>query len=581
MSAASKVRQALDTDSRMSRVVTCPRLLLKNIALLGLEGERVYSEISDPRISKFFNVPSQVEYIENYTKEHFLKAIKKDHHFSFINSFRPTVPAYNSYIKSVYKGSKCLTRGKSSKGTFIVENEPSAVFITDQVIHAVVQAPPEVYVEVDEASATILRTVPKPTIPGAVAGDIRPIRWQYTDFPGARMFSNLKSKFTQSEFDEYTSYNVMDAYDLRETPDTRNALNSCYGQSEDLTAIIDNTTYDVSQITHIRDGYQTRKSIQQDLDIWVPLQFAWNRDISNALIVSNLDFQTMQIDLELEFLERIVRGVVGPQITTVNADGSFLYGTAADNFINQDVEYTNFNSLNIKKMELWSNNIMLDECIRDKFMDNEFKLVYPIHQQLRMTVQESEQQLELNRINYLVSELIICFSRKSQENSFRNWYKCGLQEENCIPFPIVLGGNCNQGDPAELVARSATYFKYRSLLANFKLTTKDEDIIREIEPEFYTDYLPYRRSQYRSRLSRAPESNKMLYSFSEVINDPYCIYSTSNQSRDRDFALKYNAATDANGNSLISRENPANLSITAFAYTVFVAKCGTAAKHFN
>lgn len=545
-SAAAKVTQTYHQGARLSNVIYRQKDLFCNLAALNVDAGDAYNRLlttlgQNKMIQMHGN---KTDFMQAYLKENFVRAIKCSHDFHFIKYMKPAVSTTNAYVKNKPLDCGSIVRGRTSKLDIISRFDPSAAFLTDMGLHIRVKAPPPTTVLRPDADGNLVQTN---------------VRWRWCDFPGIRLLERSEIQFTQSDVEKYTYWDIMNETASMMDENLRQAWYRCVGQDTGMVGKLFNVGLSADQSMRFFKGYQTLKVQQDDLDLFIPLRFFCNKKIGDALQVTNLDEEQLELHFVLADLAHMIEGQVDP-VPAIAAR------TSAPEI------YTELQSLNVTNVELWTNNIFTPPCIQDLLLNREIYNVVTIRQQFQHEVNSREGRFEFDKVRFLLEDIIVQVARKSQTSGMETWWRDGIADESDVCGVAVLPGN-----PPQLVTRPYVGYSHTNLLQSLKLTTKGEDIIEFVNPKFMQEYTHFVRGQQKSgTVVLMPETYRLLYSWAQQVNDNTSIHASANLSREREVYLEYNGLDDN-----ISKSNPAQFFITAHVKAVVIHSQGTAALFFN
>ncbi|MCA9330227.1 hypothetical protein KDA11_06260 [Candidatus Saccharibacteria bacterium] len=480
---------------------------------------------------------SREAFIEKYTKQNTIKNITCSHDFHFVRYMKPAVMSSNAYNKSQPVGGVTLARGRTTKVDITVKIDPSTSFLTDAGLYIKVKAPAPVTLDT-----------------GAQ------VRWRWCDYPGVRLIHHASCKYTQSDVDEYFYYDIMNETAVMTDVNTREAWNRCVGQDTGTRGKLYNYVSSADQSMLFFKGYQTLKTQQDDLELFIPLRFFWNKKIEDAFMATNLDFEQMEITLQLADLADMVEGIVDP--------------VPPFEVVTEPTVYTDLQSLEINKLELWTNNIIVDECVHAVLQSREIYNIITIRKQFRTERFEDIKSINLDPFRFLVEDIIIHVACKDQMSGMETWWRDGCAEKSSVCGIAVLPQPV--GEPI-IVTRPYVGYSYTPIIKSASFTTKGTDVTNMMERRFFEDYIPFVRGQQLSgSVSLLPETHRLVYSWAQKMNDPSSVHATYNASREREVFFNYIADS-----SVISRSNPAEFIFTAHVKAVLISSCGTSALYFN
>lgn len=363
----------------------------------------------------------------------------------------------------------------------------SADFLNDCVLHVSINP-------VGNKDAYYANVDPTPTMP----------LYRYCAYPGIRLIQNASFNSALVTVDSYYPEDVICYRNFFVSNDHRMGWNRCFGQDE-----IQQATYNSKSFTGIlnySNGYQTPKLYQERLDMFIPLQFWFCEDVSQALIVKklgatqrNFTFQIAPLDMILQSLVYNLDEGQPPNITQVGTQSvplpitrlpaiATLYGNMLYTY--QDVMHV---------------------------INSEVKLsLIRVHKQQIGSLISSSNMIELKQsLTYPGEYLMIGFRSKNNINDFDRWHLMGSDylhpDPNHVKILHVPTMVWNmQYQIRQLVAREAVQAtSMNAIMEDMSLTVNSGIVLYPKLPVgFFNSYLPIRYP--KNSLVTSPLDNSMF-----------------------------------------------------------------------
>jgi len=230
-----------------------------------------------------------------------IKFIEQSHIIYTRSQYTPYVGVASEY--TVLGNAKFNINNATGSTVTIYVKTLSADFLNDCVLH--VSTNP-----VGNKEAYYANLDPTPNMP----------LYRYCAYPGIRLIQNASFNSALVNVDSYYPEDVICYKNFFVSNDHKVGWNKCFGQDE-----IQQATYNSKSFTGIlnySNGYQTPKLYQERLEMFIPLQFWFCGDVSQALIVKklgatqrNFTFQMASLDLMLQSLVYVSDNGQPPNIT--------------------------------------------------------------------------------------------------------------------------------------------------------------------------------------------------------------------------------------------------------------------------
>lgn len=294
---------------------------------------------------------------------------------------------------------------------------------------------------------------------------------RYAEFVGHKLFQNVSFEHNKQIIDQYTTerYNLHWQMDVE--PGKEEAYLRNIGQEVPTTAyFVPEPSIDEYR-EYIRIGYgpQTYKFKQQQLDLWIPLLF-WFNKTEDALANYLLAPSSTQIIIQLSKFSDLMS--FAPYSRT-NAGHT---------------------TPTITNCELYMNGLYVSEIFmriyRSRF---QLKLIR-INKTSRIAVSQSSHQIPLPAINMPVEAIFAGFKPDNTQYPSQDWHKNCYLVEHQINRPIVTS-------EIEINHNVCNYYTEVHPLANVFLETGTFQLFPTAPPSFYNSYI----STARGPFNKAPK----------------------------------------------------------------------------
>ena len=372
--ATGGVFQIITNDGKQDRMLMATALLNRRLALIE-EERRNDRLISD-------STPTLLD-------------IEKTH-ILFMNAhFKPFAAIGYEYMKTTPQSSS------SSLGGEITFSIPQfGDFIGDMAVHVVLNAP-----SVNRATNFGLTDATTAT---QGAGHAAAFRWCH--FPGERLFDSVKFDVNGNPLDEYTSLSVNMHREFLVANNKKTSWFRCVGQEQpvegyyrqpgvDLTGQQSSSTGLVNTgaapVSHrvcgnVCNGPQTPKTVPDNLEMWIPLQFWFNKDPRLVIPSVSIPHGQRFISLKLTAAANMY-GLVPRGASTWASPNATL--SAASN--------------EIGKMELYINNIFVNPEVHDIFIKRIGFSLIRVHREQTQTLQSASGEVLLNKMKWPIETLYV------------------------------------------------------------------------------------------------------------------------------------------------------------------------------
>jgi hypothetical protein len=271
---------------------------------------------------------------------------------------------------------------------------------------------------------------------------------RYCEYPGQRLFSDVKVEVNGNPLDEYSSVAMIFHQKFKVAPGKLTGWKRLVGQevakeaySELLEingaswasaeavglqvagaaapASAQLATNTAREITSIVDGYQTPKLQQPQLDMWIPLLFWFNKDVRLAIPSVSIPYGQRYITITLEQQSNLVFPAPGNlylQLTVERFDNAS--GTAAGanitnyrRWVTRQAQFVPGSSVstaqNINTIELYINNIFVNPEIHDIYIKRIGFSLIRVHRTQNVTFNTSTGDQLLSQLKWPIETIFV------------------------------------------------------------------------------------------------------------------------------------------------------------------------------
>jgi hypothetical protein len=469
----------------------------------------------------------------------------------------------------------------------VVTNATSQVSGTENAVAGIYTLYTQQYVN---AAGTVLSV-------GAAATNFT----RYAEYPGERLFREVKFEISGNPLDTYTSDATLfyrkffvthdkevgwkrlvgqevpvDAYSNETAISGTNAFVAPMANLVDVGGIQVGTadaTITARKLVQVVSGPQTPKAVQPALDLWIPLLFWFNKDVRLAIPSVSIPFGQRFITIDLNDQANIVFPAPGNlflRLTTeTRTDGGGVgTGTAVAQGVVTVARQVNYEPILLSgstvtpsqtlTAELYVNNLFVNPEIHDIYIKRIGFTLVRVHRLQNPEVTSSSEDRLLSQLKW-PTEMIFVGMRPTYNtsalnpNQYRDWHNLTAITDETMYGVSRSSGAAQTVATAGAVAwptdvKSFTHREtseqiyvpvYTQTIDSLKVTVQGNEIITQTEAPFFRDYTPW---YYGQTVMRTPVDLGAL-----LIN--FCIYPGHYQpsghiniSRAREFYVHYDSS---------------------------------------
>lgn len=328
--------------------------------------------------------------------------------------------------------------------------------------------------------------------------------YRYCAFPGIRLLENVELRSSGGVLiDSYQPEDVISYKNFFVGKDSKAGWERCFGQDEVQQASYNSRSF--TGILNYSNGYQTPKLYHDYLDMFIPLQFWFCEDVSNALVNYSVASSQRVIKIKLANIEKIIQTLIysdtGTGDISIAPSGTSIVPLPITNLSFQATLYVN---------QLYTYSYISDIIRRDF----NFNLIR-VHKRQITGIENPNDLLLFNQLQYPGEFLCVGFRNKANADDFDRWHLMGsnyLTEDTnnirSLHVPAIIW-NTEHGI-RQLVTREAVQVtSLNNIVRDIELTTSAGIVIYpQLSHSFFNDYLPIRYNKNTAVVS--PYDNNMF-----------------------------------------------------------------------
>ena len=377
-------------------------------------------------------------------------------------------------------------------------------------------------------------------------------QYVYCDYPGVRLFEDIALSIDGNPIDNYGPDSTMYHREFEVDSTKQGAWDQSVGQQTPTASYLYNRDSQTSTQYMICNGPQTQNTYQPPLDLWVPLDFWFNKGIENALFVGNSHWGQRFITIKLAGSDKIAQSLtpVGPYQS--DSEPTFTVGSAVPSIVKCDL-YVNGISLHPELLQVYNKTLT-------------FALAR-LHGSFKFTFTTNSTDQILSKIKYATEYLYFGFRPIANESSFTNWYKMTAINAVNILLPVSLIDLTNPTGPPILGRYPVVYNQPIIPFDTVGIYAGSGIVISDMKTNvFYNGYLVTRDTKLQSPM----DPGKMVYLFNQKpLERDMSGYIPL--SRIRDLQIKYSS-------SFISAANPTRLVVESRGINILLISRSMAIK---
>lgn len=370
---------------------------------------------------------------------------------------------------------------------------------------------------------------------------------RYCEFPGHRIIKEIRFVMDGTILDSYNAEDINFFYDFNVSKSQADGWKRCVGQEVPKNAIFiqDPTRQEVREQKMVYDGYQTLKRTQDEMEIFLPLQFWWC-DPKFALSNYNIAFNKTYIEIDFAPISDIVN------IADYANDGGIFDPPA------------------ILDCALLTNHIYTIPEVADLFVyRNSFNIVR-VHRSMTRILNKSYDGVILDQLRFAVENVMINFrplTNLNNENSSETWNNNNVISYTTMDHPSIV----RIAGVKTLAYTPMYYYTETPVINSIGFVANGSTIYDSNSPVFYDSYIPYRYGKDTVITPSRTGSYLMTFSLYPHKDQPSGYMNLSNS---KDNYLIYSS-------NYISMDNPVKMTISAKVINFLYLSKGAISMRFS
>jgi hypothetical protein len=440
-----------------------------------------------------------------------INIINKTHYFPINSYVMPSVPV-GYYYKKISDYSGPLKYGSS----FNMQMKNDGTWIFDMVLHVKLKG--------FKANSSVDKV-------------------RFTEFLGHRLFKDIKLIVAGDVVQKITP-DIYNIYFERHVPTSKKTMwKQLIGQEVPYlgTVVSEPKISEIRQYVYIGDGPQTLKTSHPEIDIWLPMIFWFNTDITKLLPICAL----LASDIRIEFTFNDVDKLMG---CTDNGGGG------------------KFTPASISSVEMFVNHIETIDSIKN-IVRNKTVFAIPIrtYETEDIIVNESTGKLQgnthLKTIKNSVESLYVGFRPLINETSLISWPQQQLHQAQFVKIPVVT----ENPTPNTIGINYAIYYKTADCIDTMSFLINDIEIYSKNTSAFFSKYLPYKiQNDSQESFSEIKGWNYIDFSLSDRESSKFTNqFGYINFNKNREFRIDFSS-------SYITNNTPTRCTVISRAIKVLL-----------
>jgi hypothetical protein len=352
---------------------------------------------------------------------------------------------------------------------------------------------------------------------------------RYCEFPGHRIIKEVRFVMDGTVLDRYNSEDINFFYDFNISESQKSGWKRCVGQEVAKNAVFiqDPVNQEIKEKKMIYDGYQTFKHTQNQMEIFLPLQF-WFCDPKFAMSNYNIAYDKTFIEIDLANQSELISIV---------------------DYANDGAKYT---PPAVLDCSLYTNHIYTLPEVAELFVyKNSFNIVR-IHKNMNRILNKPYDMVILDQLKFAVENVMIHFRplvNETNENSGETWRNNNVITYTQIDHPSIV----KIANVKTLAYTPMYYYTEDPVVNSIGFVANGSTIYDSNSGKFYDSYIPFRYG--KNEVITPPRTGSYLMTFSLYPHkDQPSGY--MNLSNSKENYLTYSS-------SYISNENPVRMIISA------------------
>lgn len=351
--------------------------------------------------------------------------------------------------------------------------------------------------------ANIVVRAPVTSLTGSGTAGIDVPVYRHCDYPGERIFDQVSFEVNSNPIDSYTSESYVLHRQFQVPEDKIVAWKRCMGQEVPhkatpqwgATAAVPSGT---RLIQDVYNGYQTYKAAHQDLQLWVPLLFWFNKDVRLAFPSVSVPYGQRFITFSITQAANIYRCILNPSSTTTNLTNPTL------------------STPQISTFDLYINNMFVLPEVHDIFIDRVAFTLVRVHRRQTQNLNKSSDSIHLVQLKWPIETLMFGFqpttNRAKNPTLVAQGSQMSVHSGDMEDWHRFCQVTPEYSDTVRGAAGTALAIKKETAhVTTLQLQAHSVDLFSQFPAQFFNCYIPY---QFGGANITAPtDPGLYLYSF--------------------------------------------------------------------
>lgn len=386
--------------------------------------------------------------------------------------------------------------------------------------------------------------------------------YRYCNKPGIRLIENVSYKNNGNPLDSYNYRDVLFYDKFEVSSDKRLGWNRCIGEDNGTIASYWHPLQQVDQLATVKNGPQTRKSVQPALDLYLPLHFWFNKDASKSLPRIQTSALQHFIEMKLANIDNLVQ----------------CYDSTGTKIPIPDLVKSN---IRIEKCALYTNFIYVEEIVKEIYFNKITFQLITVHQSMyKPDIFNEYDEISLQpAVKYPIETMYWAF-QPAENNTIDTWDKfCKLTlNDICIPAIVVPFPAPPPPAPVgvkQLVVRDMMFYEHEPVIDTFYIKSAGNSLVDESPAKIFSNYHPYSGDVHNTGILAQLDDCAYMYSWAVRPLDKV-LTGFINTSIGRELYLGYKSRE-----GLINTTNKVNFIFSTKAYNFFYVSDNTSHLRFS
>ncbi|KUG01557.1 Major capsid protein [Phytophthora nicotianae] len=391
--------------------------------------------------------------------------------------------------------------------------------------------------------ANVVIRAPTTSYSGGFGDDSDCVIYRHCDYPGERIFDEVRFEVNSNPIDSYTSETYVLHRQFNVPQDKLAAWKRCMGQETPMQArdFLQETGGTKAPVTkhtktEIYNGYPTFKETHNDLNLWIPLLFWFNTDIRLAFPSVSVPYGQRFITFSLTQASNLYHAILNPARTTTTITSPRL------------------STPQISTFDLYINNLFVLPEVHDIFIDRVAFALVRVHRRQTQNLNKSSESIHFVQLKWPIESLTFGFQptvnrakntnleansdqSSSVSSDMEDWHRFGVVSNTQMLAADFLG---SMGALGLLVKEESSH------ITTLQLQAHSVNLFSTFPAAFFNSYIPY---QFGGSALTAPTDPGLYYYSFALYPNQYQPSGHFNVSRARELYLNYTSSfisSDAN-----------------------------------